>query len=195
MIENTMIDRIDEYKSRRKKRKLRRIAFALLFTGFAVLLSWFFESQVTTTVIITTHAELETDLNANSGLSDQGIQRANSLASTLSSVDVVSGVDAIYATTYRATQETAEPISRLLDLPINIVDQDIVEDFIQSIKNDHSGQIILNVSQPENLSRLVVELQGSKNINTESLNKNNQLFIVTVPWFGKVKTLQLGYGA
>ncbi|MED5270229.1 MAG: phosphoglycerate mutase family protein [Pseudomonadota bacterium] len=195
MIENTMIDRIDEYKSRRKKRKLRRIAFALLFTGFAVLLSWFFESQVTTTVIITTHAELETDLNANSGLSDQGIKRANSLASTLSSVDVVSGVDAIYATTYRATQETAEPISRLLDLPINIVDQDIVEDFIESIKNDHSGQIILIVSHPENLSRLVVELQGSKNINIESLNKNNQLFIVTVPWFGKVKTLQLTYGA
>ena len=190
-----MIDRIDEYKSRRKKRKLRRIVFALLFTGFAVLLSWFFESQVTTTVIITTHAELETDLNANSGLSDQGIQRANSLASTLSSVDVVSGVDVIYATTYRATQETAEPISRLLDLPINIVDQDIVEDFIESIKNDHSGQIILIVSHPENLSRLVVELQGSKNINTESLNKNDQLFIVTVPWFGKVKTLQLGYGA
>ncbi|HAH67532.1 MAG TPA: hypothetical protein DCL68_03255 [Gammaproteobacteria bacterium] len=195
MIENMMIDRIDEYKSRRKKRKLRRIVFALLFTGFAVLLSWFFESQVTTTVIITTHAELETDLNANSGLSDQGIQRANSLASTLSSVDVVSGVDVIYATTYRATQETAEPISRLLDLPINIVDQDIVEDFIESIKNDHSGQIILIVSHPENLSRLVVELQGSKNINTESLNKNDQLFIVTVPWFGKVKTLQLGYGA
>ena len=189
-----MIDRIDEYKSRRKKRKLRRIVFALLFTGFAVLLSWFFESQVTTTVIITTHAELETDLNANSGLSDQGIQRANSLASTLSSVDVVSGVDAIYATTYRATQETAEPISRLLDLPINIVDQDIVEDFIESIKNDHSGQIILIVSHPENLSRLVVELQGSKNINTESLSKNDQLFIVTVPWFGKVKTLQLTYG-
>ena len=190
-----MIDRIDEYKSRRKKRKLRRIAFALLFTGFAVLLSWFFESQVTTTIIITTHAELETELNANSGLSDQGIERANSLASTLSSVDVVSSVDAIYATTYRATQETAEPISRLLDLPINIVDQDTVEDFIESIKDDHSGQIILIVSHPENLSRLVVELQGSKNINTQSLNKNDQLFIVTVPWFGKVKTLQLTYGA
>ena len=116
------------------------------------------------------------------------------LASTLSSVDVVSGVDAIYATTYRATQETAEPISRLLDLPISIADQDII-DFIESIKNDHSGQIILIVSHPENLPRLVIELQGSKNINTESLNKNDQLFIVTVPWFGKVKTLQLTYGA
>ena len=84
-----MIDRIDEYKSRRNKRKLRRIVFALLFTGFAVLLSWFFESQVTTTVIIATHAELETDLNSNSGLSSQGMERANSLASALSSVDVV----------------------------------------------------------------------------------------------------------
>ena len=195
MTENAMIDRIDEYKSRRKKRKIRRIAFALFFTGFAVLLSWFFESQVTTTVIIATHAELETDLSSNSGLSSQGMERANSLASTLSTVDVVSGLDAIYATSYRATQETAEPISRLLDLPINIVDQDIVENFIESIKDDHSGQIILIISHPENLSRLVVELQGSKNINLDSLNNNDQLFIVTVPWFGKVKTLQLTYGA
>ena len=189
-----MIDRIDEYKSRRKKRKLRRIVFALLFTGFAVLLSWFFESQVTTTVIITTHAELETDLNSNSGLSSQGMERANSLASALSSVDVVSGVDAIYATSYRATQETAQPISRLLDLPINIVNQNVVENFIQSIKDDHSGQIVLIVSHPENLSKLIVELQGSKNIKLDSLNGNDQIFIVTVPWFGKVKTLQLTYG-
>ena len=195
MIENAMIDRIDVYKSRRKKRKLRRIVFALIFTGFAVLLSWFFESQVTTTIIIATHTELETDLNSNSGLSSEGMERANSLASTLSSVDVVSGVDAIYATSYRATQETAEPISRLLDLPINIVDQNIVKNFIESIKDDHSGQIILIISHPENLSGLVVELQGSKNINLDSLNNNDQLFIVTVPWFGKVKTLQLTYGA
>ncbi|HJM09207.1 MAG: phosphoglycerate mutase family protein [Gammaproteobacteria bacterium] len=189
-----MIDRIDEYKSRRKKRKLRRIVFALLFTGFAVLLSWFFGSQVTTTVIIATHAELETDLSSNSGLSNEGMERANYLASTLSSVDVIDGVDAIYATSYRATQETAEPISRLLDLPINIVDQDIAETFIESITDDHSGQIVLIVSHPENLSRLVVELQGSKNINTDSLSRNDQLFIITVPWFGKVKTLQLTYG-
>ena len=123
------------------------------------------------------------------------MERANSLASTLSTVDVVSGLDAIYATSYRATQETAEPISRLLDLPINIVDQNIVENFIESIKDDHSGQIVLIISHPENLSRLVVELQGSKNINSDSLNNNDQLFIVTVPWFGKVKTLQLTYGA
>ena len=194
MIESAMIDRIDEYKSRRNKRKLRRIAFALLFTGFAVLLSWFFESQVTTTVIITTHAELETDLSSNSGLSDEGIERANHLASTLSSVDVIAGLDAIYTTSYRSTQETAEPISRLLNLPINIVDQDVSEAFIESIMDDHSGQIVLIVSHPENLPGLIAQLQGSKKIKIESLTKNDQLFIVTVPWFGKVKTLQLTYG-
>ena len=189
-----MIDRIDEYKSRRNKRKLRRIVFALLFTGFAVLLSWFFESRVTTTVIITTHAELETDLSSNSGLSNEGIERANRLASTLSSVDVIAGLDAIYTTSYRSTQETAEPISRRLNLPINIVDQDVPEVFIESIMDDHLGQIVLIVSHPENLPGLIVQLQGSKKINIDSLINNDQLFIVTVPWFGKVKTLQLTYG-
>jgi len=107
---------------------------------------------------------------------------------------VITGLDAIYTTSYRSTQETAEPISRLLNLPINIVDQDVAEAFIQSIMDDHAGQIVLIVSHPENLPRLIVELQGSKNINPESLIKNDQLFIVTAPWFGKVKTLQLTYG-
>ena len=189
-----MIDRIDEYKSRRNKRKLRRIIFALFFIVFALILSWFFESQVTTTVIITTHAELQTDLESNSGLSDQGIDRAKSLANTLSLIDVVSGVDVIYATSHRATQETAEPTSRLLDLPINIVEQNLVEDFIDNIRDSHSGKITLIVADPENLINLVIELQGSKKIEPTSLDNNDQLFIVTAPWFGKVKTLQLTYG-
>ena len=60
--------------------------------------------------------------------------------------------------------------------------------------DDHSGQIVLIVSHPENLPGLIVQLQGSKKINIESLINNDQLFIVTVPWFGKVKTLQLTYG-
>ena len=71
-----MIDRIDEYKHKRKKRQLRRAAFALTFISFALMLSWFFESQATTTVLITTHTEIESDLQSNPGLTDAGTKRA-----------------------------------------------------------------------------------------------------------------------
>ena len=189
-----MIDRIDEYKNKRKKRQLRKVAFGILFISFSVLLAWFFESQATTTVLLTTHTEIKSDLQANPGLTDKGAKRAKALQRMLSSVDVVSGIDVIFATQHRATQETAEPISRNLDVPITIVDTGDVEQLISNIINNHKGEIILVITRPDVLPELVVELQGSKKINPSSLQGMDQLFIVTVPWFGKVKTLQLQYG-
>ncbi len=189
-----MIDRIDEYKNKRKKRQLRKAAFAILFIGFSVLLAWFLESQATTTVLLTTHTEIKSDLQTNPGLTDEGAKRAMALQKMLSSVDVVSGIDVIFATQHRATQETAEPISRNIDVPITIVDTEDIEQLISNIISNHKGEIILVITPPEVLPELVVELQGSKNINPLSLKALDQLFIVTVPWFGKVKTLQLQYG-
>ena len=189
-----MIDRIDEYKNKRKKRQLRKAAFAILFIGFSVLLAWFLESQATTTVLLTTHTEIKSDLQTNPGLTDEGAKRAMALQKMLSSVDVVSGIDVIFATQHRATQETAEPISRNIDVPITIVDTEDIEQLISNIISNHKGEIILVITPPEVLPELVVELQGSKKINPLSLKALDQLFIVTVPWFGKVKTLQLQYG-
>ena len=189
-----MIDRIDEYKNKRKKRQLRKAAFGILFISFSVLLAWFFESQATTTVLLTTHTEIKSDLQTNPGLTDEGAKRAKALQRMLSSVDVVSGIDVIFATQHRATQETAEPISRNLDIPITIVDTGDVQQLISNIISNHKGEIILVITRPEALPELVVELQGSKNIDPSSLQGLDQLFVVTVPWFGKVKTLQLQYG-
>jgi hypothetical protein len=58
----------------------------------------------------------------------------------------------------------------------------------------HKGKIVLIVTHPDALPKLVVELQGSKKIEPITLVGNNKIFIVSVPWFGKVKTLQLKYG-
>jgi|TARA_B110000263_G_scaffold94278_1_gene82465 broad specificity phosphatase PhoE len=190
-----MIDRIDEYKHKRKKRQLRRVAFALVFISFSVMLAWFFESQATTTVLITTHTETESDLQSNPGLTDAGTKRAISLQKMLLSIDVVAGVNTIFATPLRATQETAEPISRSLNVPINIVDPKGVEELIEEIMDNHKGKIILIVTHSEVLPQLIAGFQGSKKIQSASLQNLDQLFVVTVPWFGKVKTLQLRYGS
>ena len=190
-----MIDRIDEYKHKRKKRQLRRVAFALVFISFSVMLAWFFESQATTTVLITTHTETESDLQSNPGLTDAGTKRAISLQKMLLSIDVVAGVSTIFATPLRATQETAEPISRSLNVPINIVDPKGVEELIEEIMDNHKGKIILIVTHSEVLPQLIAGFQGSKKIQSASLQNLDQLFVVTVPWFGKVKTLQLRYGS
>ena len=188
-----MIDRTEEYKTKRKKRRIRRVIVALVFIAFATLLSWFFESQSTTTVVLTTHAEIDSN-TGNPGLSQLGSKRANSLQEIIASIDVVSGVDAIYATQLRATQETAESVSKSLSLPINVVDVTDVKGLIKTIMDKHKGKIILIVTHPDALPKLVIELQGSKKIEPIALSENNKIFIVSVPWFGKVKTLQLKYG-
>lgn len=190
-----MIDRIDEYKVKRKKRQLRRIIFALIFIGFATLLSWFFESQATTTVLLTTHTQINSDLKSNSGLNKEGVKRADKLQEMLQSIDIITGLDAIYATPLRATQETAEPLSRSLNIPVNIIEAQDVDGLIDIIMSKHKGKIILVVTHPDTLLKLVIELQGSKKIDQKTVDELNKVFVVSVPWFGKVKTLQLQYGS
>ena len=117
-----MIDRTEEYKSKRKKRRIRRVIVALFFIACATLLSWFFESQSTTTVVLTTHAEIDSNTGIDGpGLSQLGLERANSLQEIIESIDVVAGVDAVYATRprLRATRETAEPVAMSLNLKTN----------------------------------------------------------------------------
>ena len=75
-----------------------------------------------------------------------------------------------------------------------MVDATDVEGLIETIMDKHKGKIILIVTHPDTLPQLVVELQGSKKIESITLAENNKIFIVSVPWFGKVKTLQLKYG-
>lgn len=190
-----MIDRINEYKAKRKKRQLRRIIFALIFIGFATLLSWFFESQATTTVLLTTHTQINSDLKSNSGLNKEGVKRADKLQEMLQSIDIITGLDAIYATPLRATQETAEPLSRSLNIPVNIIEAQDVDGLIDIIMSKHKGKIILVVTHPDTLLKLIIELQGSKKIDQKTVDELNKVFVVSVPWFGKVKTLQLQYAS
>ena len=84
-----MIDRTEEYKAKRKKRRIRRVIVALVFIALATMLSWFFESQRTTTVVLTTHAEIDSNTGINPGLNQLGLERANSLKEIISSIDVV----------------------------------------------------------------------------------------------------------
>ena len=186
-----MIDRTEEYKTKRKKRRIRRVIAALVFIAFATLLSWFFESQSTTTVILTTHADIDSSARVNPGLNQLGFERANSLQEILESIDVVAGVDAIYATQLRATQETAEPVSKSLSLPINVIDVTNVKGLIKTVMDKHKGKIVLIVTHPDALPKLVVELQGSKKIEPITLAGNNKIFIVSVPWFGTVSYTHL----
>ena len=186
---------MNDDERRRKRRRLRRQAAVLIFLMVAFGLAWFFESQATTTVVFARFADLEQGEGDNRGLSDAGRARAEELARVLGDIDVVAGVHAIFATQYRQTQETAEPLARRLHLPVQVVDVTDVQGLLDRILKDYKGKIVLVVTHTGPLPELIRELHGSKKVPAMGEAEHDNLYIVSIPWYGKVKTLRLKFGA
>jgi len=183
---------------RRKKRRMRRIQAIAIYTVIAVGLAWFFESQATTTMIFVRHAEKALVPVDDPGLSPEGQLRAAELARQLVDADVVAGIDAIYSTPYRRTMETAKPVADALGLEINTYNFDPDEDgedIVDSMVRAHKGKIILVVGHSNTLSGLIAALGASKKVPPIAENEYDNLYLISIPWFGKTKTIRLRYGA
>ena len=108
-------------KSRRKRRRRR----ALTLAAYIVVvfgLAWFLELRLPTTIIFVRHAEVDEQMSrtVDQPLNAAGLARADVLADFLEFVDVDGGPNAIYVSEAKRTQQTAEPLARLLDLPLRL---------------------------------------------------------------------------
>lgn len=180
---------------RRRKRRRRRIQAIIIYTAIAVGLAWFFESQATTTMIFVRHAEKALMPVDNPGLSPEGQRRAEELARQLVDADVVAGIDAIYSTDFRRTVETAQPVADALDLEINLYDPDDNEAVLERILKTHKGKIILVIGHSNTLPTLIADLGASKLVPPIAEDEYDNIYLVSIPWFGKTKTIRLRYGA
>jgi len=180
--------------NRRKRHRRRRIIASAAFLIVALSLAWFFESQATTTVVFVRYAETAGSADDNPGLSPVGQQRARELARVIGEIDVVAGVDAIFATQYRSTQETAEPLAESLQIPVQVVDLKSIKGLTQMVLKEYKGKIVLVITDAEALPLLIREFQGSKRLTPIAEQEHDKLFFLSIPWYGKVKTLQLSYG-
>lgn len=180
--------------NRRKRRRRLRIIASAVFLIIALSLAWFFESQATTTVVFVRYAEINLDEDENPGLSSAGRRRAEELARIVGDIDVVAGVDAIFATQYRATQETVEPLSKRLQLPVQVVDTGNVRGLTDLILREYKGRIVLVVTDREAMPLLIENFHGSKKVPEMGEAEHDNLYIVSIPWYGRVKTLRVKFG-
>lgn len=179
---------------RRRKRRRRRIQAIVIYTAIAVGLAWFFESQATTTMIFVRHTEKALQPADDPGLSIAGQKRAQELARQLVDADVVAGIDAIYSTPFRRTVETAQPVADALGLEINRYDPDDNEAVLARILKDHKGKIILVVGHSNTVPTLMADLGASKKVPPIAEDEYDNIYVVSIPWFGKTKTIRLRYG-
>ena len=181
-------------QDRKRRRRRRRIQVVVIYTAIAIALAWFFESQATTTIIFVRHAEKAAEPADDPGLSDAGRRRVAELTRQLVDADVVAGIDAVYATPFRRTQETAQPIADALDLPINTYDAADTEAVLGTILRNHKGKIILVVGHSNTVPVLIANLGASKKVPPIHESEYDNIYIISIPWFGKTKTIRLRFG-
>jgi broad specificity phosphatase PhoE len=182
-------------KRSRKRRFSRRIVLpVVVFVAVALAVAWFFDEQATSTVIIVRHAEKATTPDDDPALSPAGKLRAQALADMLSDVDVVAGLDAIYVSEARRTRDTAKPLANRLDLPLFEHPAADVKGLVKRILADHKGEIVLVIGHSDTVPALIREFGGSKKVPPIGEHEYTNLYILSMPWSGKTKTLRLKYG-
>jgi broad specificity phosphatase PhoE len=183
-------------KDRRRRRRLRLIPI-IGYTVVALGLAYTLGEQPSTTVVFVRHADTDAAMagpNDDPPLNARGRQRAELLADFLENIDVVGGVNAIYASDKRRTQETAAPLAKRFNIAVKIDDHLDTDGFMSRVQREHGGDIVLVVSHSNTIQPLIDELHGSKNLKPFGSDEYDRVYIVTIPRpLGKVKTLELRY--
>jgi broad specificity phosphatase PhoE len=181
---------------RRRRRRLRLIPI-IGYTIIALAAGYFLGEQPSTTVIFVRHADTDAAMagpDDDPPLNERGRQRAELLADFLEKVDVTGSVNAIYASDKRRTQETAAPLAKRLNIPVEIADHLDTKGFMDRVRRHNRRQIVLIVSHSNTIQPLIDELHGSKNLKPFAPDEFNRIYIVTIPRpLGKVKTLEFTY--
>ena len=108
------------------------------------------------TLYLVRHAEkdLSADDPKDPALTDCGEQRAESLASFLSSVEL----DAVYTTDYLRTRNTAQPVARDKQIEMKIYDPKSMEDFARLlIERKENALIVGHSNSTPNLAGLLLD--------------------------------------
>ena len=169
------------------------VVFSMLFAllGAVLIFAYFATfSRPITTIIVVRHAEKNIEpTNQDPDLSPVGQARAQEIARMFGNA----GVNAIYATQYKRTQETVKPLADRLDLSVNVVDSKQTKELVRQILKEHRGQTVF-VAGHNNTAPEIVGALGGGNFPTIPENEFDNMFIVTVYRFGRAKVVKLKYG-
>ncbi|MFK5878864.1 MAG: phosphoglycerate mutase family protein [Flavobacteriaceae bacterium] len=133
-------------------------------------------SEVTTTYYLIRHSEKETSnpSDRNPNLSEIGIQRANSWVTIFNEVKF----DAIYATNYNRTMQTAKPIADSSQL--KIIKYDLLTFDFDDFKKSTKGKTVLIVGHSNTTPFFANDFIGKNEYAQIEESNYTNLYIITV---------------
>ena len=169
------------------------VVFSMLFVVFgAVILFAYFStfSRPVTTVILVRHAEKKIEPNnQDPDLAPEGVERAQEIARVFGEA----GINAIYATQYKRTQQTVKPLADRTGVDVNLLDASQTDELINRIHAANRGQTVFVAGHNNTVPAIVSTLSG-ETFPVIPESEYNNLYIVTIYRFGKAKVLKLKYG-
>ncbi|MCU1264247.1 MAG: hypothetical protein JWM21_565 [Acidobacteria bacterium] len=170
------------------------IVFSMFFAvlGAVVVFAYFATfSHPLTTVIIVRHAEKNIEPNnPDPDLSPAGQARAQELVRMLGAA----GINAIYGTQFKRTQQSAKPLADNLHLAINVMDAKKTGDLVNSILTINRGQTILVVGHSNTVPEIIAALGGGSVPEIPDSEYDN-MFIVNIYKSGSAKVMRIKYGS
>ena len=170
------------------------LVFSMLFAilGAVVVFGYFttFRRPVTTIILVRHGEKIIDPNNPDVDLSVAGQARAQEIARMFGDA----GINAIYATQYKRTQETVKPLSDKTGVPVTIVNSKGTTDLLAQIRAQHSGQTIFIAGHNNTVPEIIEALGGPKYPIIPETEYDN-LYVVTVYRTGKAKIVKMKYGA
>lgn len=142
-----------------------------------------------TRVFVVRHAEKAADGGKDPDLSDRGHTRARALSAAIGRAPV----QAIFATPYKRTQQTAEPLATARALPVTIVDPGDADALAARIRGDHAGQTVLVVAHSNTVPKVIAALGGDAVAEIPE-DTFDHLYLVTLRPDRPTEVLALRYG-
>lgn len=142
------------------------------------------------TIIVIRHAEKKAEPdNPDPDLSPAGQARAQELARMFGGA----GINAIYATQFKRTQQTVKPLADKVGLPVTQVDARKTADLVARIRAQNQGQTVF-ISGHNNTAPEIVAALGGPTFPMIPETEFDNLYIVTVDRTGKTKVMKMKYG-
>ena len=145
--------------------------------------------EVVAEYIVVRHAEKSTDDARDPSLSEAGAMRAQSLARLLAATPI----DAIYATSYKRTQQTARPTAAARSLAVTTYDAKLpAATFVAQLRAAHAEGAVLVVGHSNTVPEIVSALSGQP-VEPMSETAFDHLYRVTIDSNGVATLVQARY--
>ena len=148
--------------------------------------------QPALTLILVRHAEKQVvpPENKDPDLSTAGLARAEQLARMFADLSI----SAIYATEYKRTQQTAQPLANKLGLPIIKVEAKQTPELVRQLQARKSGEVVFIAGHDSTVPAIISAMGGPK-LPTIPATEYDNLYILIVNSDGSAKLLKMKYGA